>query len=108
MNNKFFLLGLIILIIGWTALTNGAEQTIPADSKFSKISLGMGNRQVIDLIGNPNDQESVTTGKAHIPFYRGDEAVLMIYYYKGEGKITFNSKHRIIEINYDPSASGYR
>ena len=89
--------------------------TIPDDSKFAKISIGMSIRQVTDLIGPPTDQKVYTTGKAFIPFYMGSDIVRHESFYKGEGRIIYtggagligggvNSVYTII---YDPDESGY-
>jgi len=44
------------------------SQNIPPSSKFSKVSVGMGERQVKDLIGQPNDIDTRRTMKETIPF----------------------------------------
>lgn len=60
-------------------------------SKFAKLKLGMTSKQVIALIGQPNDQSSHPTGKSAIPFYFGPDRWAMEYFYKGEGRLTLNS-----------------
>ena len=80
---------------------------IPPDSPFAKIREGMGQGQVMDILGPPKDQEAYTTGKQWIPFYFGSDVVRTVYYYKGLGQIHFN-RGRVIEIMYDPKEDGYR
>lgn len=89
--------------------TQGVETKIPATSKFSKIKIGMSQKQVYDLIGLPTDSKVYSTGKSWIPFYFGSDVVRRECLYKGEGKITFTGRnyfkvHRII---YDPTENGY-
>lgn len=45
-----------------------SAQDIPSGSLFSKIALGMGQKQIMDLIGPPTDTEVGVTGKNWIPF----------------------------------------
>ena len=44
-----------------------------ANSKLSKLQIGMSMRQSIDLAGSPTDQGAYVTGKAWIPFYFGSD-----------------------------------
>ena len=61
-----------------------------AGSKFSKLKLGMTLKQVEKLIGPPTKQWQRPTGKAHIPFYFGDDRWALEYAYSKEGQLTFN------------------
>lgn len=86
---------------------------IPPDSPFAKVKVGMGMKEVYDLIGEPTDTDSYVTGKSFNPFYYGGDTHRMTARYKGIGTITFSPKSRwgsgmrAIEIEYDPSESGY-
>ncbi|MBI5626230.1 MAG: hypothetical protein HY935_03370 [Nitrosomonadales bacterium] len=60
-------------------------------SKFSKIKIGMSTKEVIAKIGHPDNEWRRPTGKAHIPFYFGDDRWVIEYSYHKEGKLTFNS-----------------
>lgn len=60
-----------------------------ANSKFTKLQIGMSMRQVADLIGKPSDEGNYVTGKAWIPFYFGDDAHRYEYVYKGQGRLIF-------------------
>jgi hypothetical protein len=90
--------------------------TIPANSAFSRIKQGMGMTEVFDILGRPSDQEIIATGKAFIPFYFGADQIVVRTHYKGQGRITFSSPGggigggagRVINIDYDPTESGYR
>ncbi|MBK6509537.1 MAG: hypothetical protein IPG06_08730 [Haliea sp.] len=62
---------------------------IPVDSPFSKIKVGMPNKQVHDLIGTPTDTKHYTTGKAFIPFYFGNDTMRLKIYTKGQGRIVY-------------------
>ena len=59
-------------------------------SKFAKLKPGMTLKQAVALIGQPDNQWQRPTGKAHIPFYFGDDRWVLEYSYKKEGKLTFN------------------
>ena len=44
------------------------------NSKFAKLQIGMGLREVEDLIGRADDTDSHITGKQFIPFFFGGDA----------------------------------
>ena len=91
----------------------GIHGTIPAGSKFAKIAIGMSEKQVTDLIGEPTDMQAYSTGKHWIPFYFGDDAARTELRYKGDGRITFTglgvggSHLSVYRVEYDPTESGY-
>ena len=60
-----------------------------ANSKFTKLQIGMPVRQVTDLIGPPTDQGAYMTGKAWIPFYFGGDRHRFEMTYKGQGRLIF-------------------
>jgi hypothetical protein len=61
------------------------------NSKFAKLQIGMGQREVYDLIGQPNDSSFHGTGKGFIPFYFGSDKHRWKMFYKNEGQLTFSS-----------------
>ena len=87
-------------------------------SRFTKVQIGMSMRQVVDTIGNPNDEGSYITGKAWIPYYYGNDRYRTEFAYKGAGRLIFaeNSSWyrgrygsgRLIKIIHDAKDSGYR
>ena len=86
-----------------------------AGSRFSKLQIGMGMRQVTDLIGQPTDQGAYATGKAWIPYYFGGDRHRQELIYKGQGRLIFSgggvgdfSSGRLTEIVHNASESGYR
>ena len=87
---------------------------IPAkSSKFAKIRIGMGQKEVEDLIGVPNDSHDYVTGKAFIPFYFGKDAYRIQTFYKKEGSLTFQgggitgTSKVLIRVSVDTTADGY-
>lgn len=83
------------------------------NSKFAKLRIGMGRKEVQDLIGTPNDTHSYTTGKAFIPFYFGKDAYRIETFYKKEGSLTFEgggvtgTSGVLIRVKVDTAADGY-
>ena len=69
----------------------GVIGTPAPGSKFAKLKLGMTMKEVIAKIGSPDKQWHRPTGKAHIPFYYGDDRWVVECSYKKEGRLTFNS-----------------
>ncbi|MDD5277628.1 MAG: hypothetical protein PHR16_16300 [Methylovulum sp.] len=86
---------------------------IPANSPFAKIKIGMSSKQVHDLIGEPTDTESYSTGKAFIPFYFGDDVMRTEDLYKGLGRVVYTGagiggvNFKVYQIVYDTSEDGY-
>ncbi len=68
---------------------SGIIGDIPADSPFAKITLGMTQGQVHEILGQPSDTKSYQTGKAWIPFYFGPDVMRTDEFYKGVGVITY-------------------
>jgi len=98
---------------------NGWEGEIigkPApDSTFTKLQIGMGMRQVLDLVGPPTDQGAYMTGKAWIPFYFGSDRTRHEMVYKGQGRLIFAggsvgdfSSANLIMIIHNAQEGGYR
>lgn len=83
------------------------------NSKFSKIQIGMGRKQVEDIIGFPSDSHVYNTGKAFIPFYFGKDAYRIETFYKKEGSLTFEgggvtgTSGVLIRVSVDATADGY-
>ena len=59
------------------------------NSKFSQLKIGMGIKQVMDIVGLPTDQGAYITGKAFIPFYFGSDRSRFELLYKGQGRLIF-------------------
>lgn len=98
---------------------NGTEGEIFGEAKpgspFSKIEIGMPQKQVSDLIGGRDaDCGSYVTGKAWIPFHFGGDKYRTECAYKGLGRLVFSSNSDfdsravLIQIINDPSEDGYR
>jgi hypothetical protein len=83
------------------------------NSKFAKLKIGMGRKEVEDLIGHPNDSHTYVTGKAWIPFYFGKDAYRFQTFYKNEGSLTFEgggvtgTSGKLIRVNVDAASNGY-
>lgn len=60
-----------------------------ANSKFTKLQIGMSMRQAVDLAGTPTDQGAYVTGKAWIPFYFGSDRHRYEMVYKNQGRLIF-------------------
>ena len=85
------------------------------NSKFTKLQMGMGMKQVTDLIGSPTDQGAYVTGKAFIPFYFGGDRYRHELVYKGQGRLVFAGGSvgnlgagRLIRITHNENEPGYR
>lgn len=114
MFKRIFIVVLLLVMVGCATTKNNStssstsSQLIPPNSKFAKINEGMSNKQVYDLIGMHSDSDVRSSGKQWIPFYFGSDYARIIRYYKGEGRLKFDSDDRVIDIDYDPSEDGYK
>lgn len=86
-----------------------------ANSRFTRLQIGMPAKQVTDLIGQPTDQGAYLTGKAWIPFYFGGDRHRFELVYKGQGRLIFAgggvgdfSSGNLIWIIHNASEGGYR
>jgi hypothetical protein len=84
-------------------------------SKFTQLKIGMGMKQVVDLVGPPTDQGAYMTGKAWIPFYFGGDRHRHEMTYKGQGRLIFAGGSmgdytggNLIWIIHNANESGYR
>lgn len=99
-------------INGWEG---GITGNPAANSKFTKLQIGMGMRQATDIAGPPTDQGAYVTGKAWIPFYFGSDRYRHELTYKGQGRLIFAggslgniSSGNLILIVHNSSEGGYR
>jgi len=60
-----------------------------ANSRFTKLTIGMGMCQATDVAGQPADQGADVTGKAWMPFYFGSDRYRREMVFKGQGRLIF-------------------
>ena len=87
---------------------------IPSGSPFSKVNIGMPEKQVYDIIGEPSDTKYYVTGKAWIPFYFGNDSSRHEALYKGWGRLVFTGANafgggsfKLYQIINDEHEDGY-
>ena len=126
---KYFTKGIcciLILNLVFLSVGCGGYRNVRPDSKLSKVQIGMGTQQVIDLMGNPDD---IRNGRnslneiLYLPlyllvigFYWGPPLVNACYYYKGEGRVYFDDEwgavgvinYRVTKVEGDPTEDGYK
>ena len=88
--------------------------TPAADSKFSKLLIGMEMNEVQKIVGRfPDETHSYESGKRWIPFYFGNDARRVQMLYKGEGCLVFTgggafaSGGDLIQIQVDTAGTCY-
>jgi hypothetical protein len=95
---------------------DGEITGVPApNSRFPQLKIGMGMREVVDIVGPPTDQGAYITGKAFIPFYFGSDRSRFELIYKGQGRLIFAggsignySGGNLVWIINSATESGYR
>lgn len=86
---------------------------IPAGSPWAKLTLGMSKGMVHEIIGQPTDEMTYSTGKMWIPWYFGKDMTRLEEQYKGQGRITYTgagvggTNFKAYRIVYDPTEDGH-
>ncbi len=89
---------------------------VPQSSSFSKIKVGMSEKEVVDLIGQPTDKTEFMNWTAFVPVadFFLPAAQTANFYYKKEGTIVlntgngvYNKNFAVARILYDSHATGY-
>ncbi len=83
----------------------------PPGSKLARVTNGMTEAQVVEILGAPTSQQNYMTGKAWIPYYYGSDTSRLDYRYKGVGIVVFSRNRysggtKVIRVDYDPSEDG--
>jgi hypothetical protein len=79
---------------------------------LARVTAGMTEAQVIEILGAPTSQQNYVTGKAFIPMYYGTDTSRMDYRYKGVGIVVFSRNQysggtKVIRIDADPNEDGF-
>ncbi len=89
--------------------------TAAGNSPFGKLEIGMGQREVQSVAGQPTDTKFYVTGKAWIPYFGGAGKTEVYAYYKGHGRLLFagdggfsGGNYFLIKIENDPSERGFQ
>ncbi len=78
---------------------------------LARVTAGMTEAQVIEILGAPTSQQNYVTGKAFIPMYYGTDTSRMDYRYKGVGIVVFSRNRysggtKVIKVDADPNEDG--
>lgn len=73
---------------------------------FARVQIGDTLDQVRAAVGEPTENRGHLMGKNFNPFYWGGDRYHRIWYYAGKGRVTFNTKARVMIIENDPSEDG--
>ena len=80
----------------------------PPGSTLSKIQLSSSEYEVRKLLGEPDNTNAYTTGKAWIPFYFGTDVARTDWMYTGKGRVVFSRNRytgalKVIKVLYNPN-----
>ena len=97
---------------GWEGEITGRPA---ANSRFTRLEIGMPMKQVTDLLGPPTDHGVYMSGKAWIPFYYGSDRHRHELVYRGQGRLIFAGPStfqygsgNLIWIIHNPNEAGHR
>lgn len=91
-------------VIGKDQLQGQIVGNIAANSRFAKLQIGMSRVDVERLIGAPTDIGVQTSGTAWVPYYFGADNWRTENYYKGEGRLVFDTNSRLVLIDVSENA----
>jgi len=89
-----------------------AVTTVPSDSKLARVRPGMSPEEVEKILGEPTSRNAYVTGKAFIPFYYGPDQARTGWFYKGLGRVVFETGGgfrgtlRVQRVEHDPDEDG--
>lgn len=81
---------------------------VPSGTLFSRVKHGQTMKEVVALIGDADESRGHLMGKNFIPFYFGKDRYRTTWYYKGEGRLIFNTGARVMKIERDKKEDGTR
>lgn len=68
-------------------------------SRFAKLEIGMSRTDVEKIVGRPNDLTAQSVGTAWVPYYFGSDTWHTESYYRGEGRLVFDTNSRLVLID---------
>jgi len=91
-------------VVGKDQLQGQIVGNVAANSRFAKLQIGMSRADVEHLIGVPTDIGVQTSGTAWVPYYFGSDNWRTENYYKGEGRLVFDTNSRLVLIDVSENA----
>jgi hypothetical protein len=103
----------LVALVWLVAACKAPPPYVPPESRLVGVQVGMGEREVVHLLGRPDGVYNYTTPKVFIPFYLGADAGEMVYSYAGVGRVVFAAGParpwpEVIRVEDDPSEHGRR
>lgn len=93
-----------ITVIGRDSISGQIVGTIMPKSHFAALQIGMTRAEVEQIVGRPTDVAAQSAGIAWVPYYFGSDAWRTESYYKGEGRLVFNTDSRLVLIDVSDDA----
>lgn len=67
------------------------HENVPAESPLQKVTLGMTETEVQEVLGPPTQTSTRITGKQFNPFhFSGRDTMRVVYHYRGIGRVEFS------------------
>lgn len=74
------------------------------NSPFAKLQIGMSRSEVEKIVGRPTDITAQSLGTAWVPYYFGSDTWHTESYYRGEGRLVFDTNSRLVLIDVSENA----
>ncbi len=63
--------------------------------------------EVVARLGEPNARKEHCTWKCYAVIYSHQDAITIVYYYRGRGRLVFDGYERLIDCQLDPNETGF-
>jgi hypothetical protein len=91
-------------VVGEDNISGQIVGSVDAKSRFASLRIGMSRREVEKRVGRPTDVAAQATDTAWLPYYFGSDTWNTESYYKGEGRLVFNTDSRLVLIDVSENA----
>lgn len=92
------------IIVGHDNVNGQVIGDIPSGSPFAKLQIGMTRTEVEKLVGRPTDITAQSLGTAWVPYYFGSDTWHTESYYRGEGRLVFDTASHLVLIDVSENA----
>jgi len=86
-------------VVGRDHVSGQVVGDLSRSSRFAKLEIGMSRSDVEKIVGRPNDLTAQSIGTAWVPYYFGSDTWHTESYYRGEGRLVFDTNSRLVLID---------
>jgi hypothetical protein len=92
------------IIVGQDDVNGQIIGDIARSHRFARLQIGMTRSEVEQLVGRPTDITAQSLGTAWVPYYFGSDTWHTESYYRGEGRLVFDTNSHLVLIDVSENA----